>query len=231
MSIPEHPDTRTGRAIMATPGVDHPEERAVLDLKASSRSDVLISFVEEVSGSELVVSVGEDAQKRRVRLDIGEQVELIWRGPEELRSLPAQLVEVVAGDSPTWRLKVVGPASRGQRRSAVRAPMSVSIEVALGERVLVGTTVDLSEGGTRCLLTGRPGVAKPEIEVGAVLPVVVDLDVDRLTVKAEVIRRHAREDHHSEWSLRFVGLGEKREDAIRRRVFAELRDLRSRGLI
>ncbi len=216
---------------MATPGVDHPEERAVLDVKASSRSDVLISFVERVSGSELVVSVGEDAQKRRVRLDTGEHLELIWRGPEELRSLPAELVEVVTGDSPTWRLKVVGPASRGQRRSAVRAPMSMPVELTLGERVLSGTTIDLSEGGTHCMLTGKPGAAKPEIEVGAVLPVTVDLDGDRLVTKAEVIRRHPRDDEHTELSLRFVGLGEKREDAIRRRVFAELRDLRSRGLI
>ncbi|SNS72876.1 PilZ domain-containing protein [Geodermatophilus saharensis] len=216
---------------MTTPGVDHPEEKAVLDVKASSRADVLTSFVERVSGSELVVSVGEDAQKRRVRLDTGEHLELIWRGPEELRSLPAELVEVVAGDSPTWRLKIVGPASRGQRRNAVRAPMSVPIELAVGERVLPGTTVDLSEGGTRCLLTGKPGAERPEIEVGAVHPVVVDLDGDRLAAKAEVIRRHPREDHHTELSLRFVGLGERREDAIRRRVFAELRDLRSRGLI
>ncbi len=216
---------------MATPGVDHPEERAVLDVKASSRSDVLISFVERVSGWELVVSVGEDAQKRRVRLDTGEHLELIWRGPEELRSLPAELVEVVTGDSPTWRLKVVGPASRGQRRSAVRAPMSMPVELTLGERVLSGTTIDLSEGGTHCMLTGKPGAAKPEIEVGAVLPVAVDLDGDRLATKAEVIRRHPRDDEHTELSLRFVGLGEKREDAIRRRVFAELRDLRSRGLI
>jgi hypothetical protein len=216
---------------MTTPGVDHPEERAVLDVKASSRADVLVSFVERVSGSELVVSVGEDAQKRRARLDTGEHLELIWRGPEELRSLPAQLVEVVPGDSPTWRLKIVGPASRGQRRNAVRAPLSVALDVTFGEKVVSGTTLDLSEGGTRCLLTGRPGGEKPEVEVGAVLPVVVDLDGERVATKAEVIRRHPREDDHTELSLRFVGLGEKREDTIRRRVFAELRDLRSRGLI
>lgn len=216
---------------MTTPGVDHPEERAVLDVKASSRADVLVSFVERVSGSELVVSVGEDAQKRRVRLDTGEHLELIWRGPEELRSLPAQLVEVVTGDSPTWRLKVLGPASRGQRRSAVRVPMSVPVELTLGEQVLRGTTVDLSEGGTRCLLSGAPGAARPEVEVGTVVPVVVELDGQRLTAQAEVIRRHPREDAHTELSIRFIGLGERREDAIRRYVFAEMRDLRTRGLI
>ena len=53
----------------------------------------------------------------------------------------------------------------------------------------------------------------------------------RLTAQAEVIRRHPREDAHTELSIRFIGLGERREDAIRRYVFAEMRDLRTRGLI
>jgi hypothetical protein len=217
---------------MATPGVDYPEERAVLDVKASSRPDVLLSFVEQVSGEELVLSVGEDAQRRRVRLDSGEHLELIWRGPEELRSLPAQLVEVVGGTAPTWRLKIVGPASRGQRREAVRAPVSVPVEIAVNHRVLAGTTIDLSEGGALCLLRSRIGADRPAVEVGDVLSLTVDLDGEPLTTSAEVIRHHRRwRDGHTELSLRFVGLGERGEDAIRRRVFAELRDLRIRGLI
>jgi hypothetical protein len=36
---------------MSTPGVDHPEERSVVDVKAVSRDDVLLSFVEEASAS------------------------------------------------------------------------------------------------------------------------------------------------------------------------------------
>jgi hypothetical protein len=216
---------------MATPGIDYPEDRSVLDVKAVSRDDVLTSFVEEATGGELVVSVGEDSQRRRVRLDVGERLELIWRGPEELRSMPVELVEVRTGDSPTWRLRVVGPASRGQRRNAVRAPMSVPIELGLGDDLLVGATLDLSEGGSHCLLGGKPNTTTQTVEVGSVLPVTVDLDGTRVAAKAEVIRRHPREDDRIELSLRFVGLGERREDTIRRRVFAELRDLRSRGLI
>jgi hypothetical protein len=216
---------------MATPGVDYPEDRTVLDVKAVSRDDVLTSFVEQATGGELVVSVGEDAQKRRVRLDVGERLELVWRGPEELRSLPVELVEVRTGDAPTWLLRVVGPASRGQRRNAVRVPMSVPVELGAGEGMLVGATLDLSEGGTRCLLNGKPGTATRTVEVGSVLPVTVDLDGNRLAAQAEVIRRHPRDDDRTELSLRFVGLGERREDIIRRRVFAEMRDLRSRGLI
>ncbi|PRY43182.1 PilZ domain-containing protein [Geodermatophilus tzadiensis] len=215
---------------MATPGVDHPEERAVVDVKAESRDDVLLSFVEEVSGGEMVLSVGTDAAKRRVRLDVGEHLELIWRGPDELRSVPAQLVEVGGGDAPTWRIRTTGPASRGQRRAAVRAPMALPLEVEVGKAVLGGATLDLSEGGSRCLFVAPPAGA-PAIEVGAVLGVTLDLDGTRLRFDAEVIRRHEREDGRPELSLRFLGLGEKRQDTIRRRVFAELRDLRSRGVI
>ncbi|PWW21585.1 PilZ domain-containing protein [Geodermatophilus normandii] len=215
---------------MGTPGVDYPEDRSVLDVKAVSRDDVLTSFVEEATGGELVVSVGEDSSRRRVRLDVGERMELIWRGPEELRSLPVELVEVRTGESPSWRLRVVGPASRGQRRSAVRTPLSVSVELGAGDALLSGASVDLSEGGMRCILGGRQEAAAA-LEVGSVLPVTVDLDGTRVSAKAEIVRRHPREDDRAELSLRFVGLGEKREDLIRRRVFAELRDLRSRGLI
>ena len=215
---------------MTTPGVDHPEERSVVDVKAVSRDDVLISFVEEASGSELVLSVGTDSSQRRVRLEPGEHLELIWRGPEELRSVPAELVAVSAGDTPTWRIRTVGPASRGQRRAAVRAPLAVPLELTVGGTVLQGATLDLSEGGSRCLLAGN-AEKQPAVEAGTVVPVTVDLDGDRLTVDAEVVRHHPREDDRTELSLRFLRIGEKREDLIRRRVFAELRDLRSRGLI
>jgi hypothetical protein len=215
---------------MATPGVDHPEDRTVLDVKAVSRDDVLTSFVEEVTGGELVISVGQDASRRRVRFEPGEVLELVWRGPEELRSVPAELVEVLGGESPSWRLRITGPSSRGQRRAAVRAPLAVPIEVGADGATRSGTTLDLSEGGTHCLLDGEPD-RTGALEVGGVVRVAVDLDGRRLAARAEVVRRHPREDRRPELSLRFIGLAERDEDVIRRRVFAELRELRSRGLL
>ncbi|MGY1728229.1 flagellar brake protein [Geodermatophilus sp. SYSU D01062] len=215
---------------MATPGVDYPEDRTVLDVKAVSRDDVLTSFVEEATGGELVVSVAQDASQRRVRLEPGETLELVWRGPEELRSVPAELLEVHGGDAPTWRLRLTGPASRGQRRAAVRAPLSLPVEVTAGGQRRSGTTRDLSEGGTHCLLDGEPD-RTGALEPGGVVHVRLDVDGRAVAVKAEVVRRHPREDKRPELSLRFIGLAERDEDLIRRRVFAELRELRSRGLI
>jgi PilZ domain-containing protein len=215
---------------MATPGVDYPEDRSVLDVKAVSRDDVLTSFVEEATGGELVVSVGEDASRRRVRLEPGEVLELVWRGPEELRSVPAVLLDVRGGDTPTWRVRIAGPSSRGQRRSAVRAPMTLALTVHAGGSRRSGATLDLSEGGTHCLLDGEPD-RSGALEVGSVVHVSLDLDGRSLAAKAEVIRRHPREDKRPELSLRFIGLPERDQDDVRRRVFAELRELRSRGLI
>ena len=215
---------------MATPGIDYPEDRSVLDIKAVSRDDVLTSFVEEATGGELVISVGEDSARRRVRLEPGEALELVWRGPEELRSVPAVLLDVHGGDAPTWRVRISGPSSRGQRRAAVRAPLTVALTVRAGGASRTGTTLDLSEGGTHCLLDGDPD-RTGALEVGSVVHVALDLDGRSVACKAEVIRRHPREDRRPELSLRFIGLPERDEDDVRRRVFAELRDLRSRGLI
>jgi hypothetical protein len=215
------------------PGVDHPEAMAVVDVLAASRGDAVMSFVQTVDGSDLVLTVGQDRSQRRVRLEPGERLELVWKGPEELRSLPAQLLAVDTGGSePTWRVRAAGPASRGQRRAAVRAPLDFRAEVEFAKEPFEGTTLDISEGGMRCLLDPATGGRVPVVpDVGTVVPVSVQLGDGRVRCQAEVVRRHAREDHRAELSVRFIGLPEPDQDTIRRNVFAGLRDLRSRGLI
>ncbi|MGY1723969.1 PilZ domain-containing protein [Blastococcus sp. SYSU DS0533] len=135
-------------------GVDYPEARTVVDLLATSRGDVLISLVESADPTQIVVSIGEDRSRRRVRLEPGEHVEVIWRGPEELRSLPTELIAAEL-HPPQWRLRPVGPSTQGQRRSAVRAPLSLQVRMTVGPDVLHGLTVDISEGGIRALFAPR----------------------------------------------------------------------------
>lgn len=131
-------------------GVDHPEARTVVDLLVTSRGDVLLSWVESSDGSEFVVSMGEDRSQRRVRLDPGEHVEVVWRGPGELRSRPTELVSTQA-DPPQWRLRPTGPATRGQRRSSVRAPLGFRVRMTVGTDPVHGATIDISEGGMRAV--------------------------------------------------------------------------------
>jgi hypothetical protein len=222
-----------------------------------SRGDTLLSFVELVGDGELVLSPGEDRLRRPVRLEPGELVELTWRGPDELRAVPAEFVGVDTGGRAAWRVRPVGPSGRGQRRAAVRAPMAHRVTLTGGGRTLEGVSVDLSEGGVRFLLGGpavldgtpdaaarEPAAGEQEagveaevatehqLAVGSVHDVTVWWDDrDNVVAQGEVIRHFPREDRREEVSIRFIGLAEKMEDAIRARVFARLRDLRARGVL
>ena len=237
--------------MMGEAGLDYPEEKTPVDLRVQSRGDTLLSFVELVDNGELVLSAGQDRLKRPVRLEPGEHLELTWRGPEELRAMPAELVGVDTGDRATWRVKPVGPSGRGQRRAAVRAPMDHRVTLTAGGRTLGGVSLDVSEGGVRFLLgdaaapvadqadageqqagADAQAATGPQLEVGSVHHVTVWWDdSDNITAKGEVIRHFPREDKREEVSIRFIGLPEKMEDVIRARVFARLRDLRARGVL
>src|SRR3712207_4632537 len=149
---------------MATgiPGVDYPEAKEPVDVQSASRGDALTSFVEDSGNGPLILTVPVDRSGRRVRLDAGEYVQLVWKGPEGLRALPAELTEVLPGEEPRWRVRPMGPATRGQRRNAVRAPMSLPVEVVSGRSQLIGETIDVSEGGLHCLFQPDGGTSTRE---------------------------------------------------------------------
>ena len=236
------------------PGIDHPEERAVVELLLADRGEVLISWVERVEDKQIVVTAGRDRAQRSVRLDAGDRVEMVWKASSQLRSLPTRFeaAEGSGGDT-VWRLTPTGPAVRGQRRAAVRAPISLEVMATRGRTTLTGCTVDISEGGFRAVFRSAeasaaglaqdagpatpavPGTAPDEpagFAVGDVLDVVVDLEPgEQLRARAEVTRDHRRQDESTEVSVRFIGLHEKAQDVVRARVFAGLRDLRQRGLL
>jgi hypothetical protein len=242
--------------VAGTPGVDFPEQRDVVDVVVSGRGEVLVSWVESADDREVVVTAGEDRDRRRAALPVGERLELVWRAGSELRSLPVELVAVDLGATPVWRLRPTGPVTRGQRRSAVRAPLSLPVCMTVGTVEVVGTTVDLSEAGTRVLFEDAPADradstdgndSEPAVEdapeagtgdgtgdgvpdAGAVVTLRISLVDDDVVCQAEAIRRIKRQDRRPELTFRFIGLREKTEDLIRRQVFAELRSLRARGL-
>jgi hypothetical protein len=234
--------------VAGTPGVDFPEQRDVVDVVVSGRGEVLVSWVESADDREVVVTAGEDRDRRRAALPVGERLELVWRAGSELRSLPVELVAVDLGATPVWRLRPTGPVTRGQRRSAVRAPLSLPVCMTVGTVEVVGTTVDLSEAGTRVLFedasAGRTdstdgndsepaaeaGTGDGVPDAGAVVTLRISLVDDDVVCQAEAIRRIKRQDRRPELTFRFIGLREKTEDLIRRQVFAELRSLRARGL-
>jgi hypothetical protein len=232
--------------MQGTAGSDYPEDRSPVDVLAASRGDALMCFVEQIADDELVVTIGRDRGGQPVRLQHGERVELVWKDAGELRSLPAELTGAETAPEEVWRLRPVGPATRGQRRAAVRAPMPFRAVLEYGAVTAEGTTVDVSEGGVRASFAhaGRARAARVSDlreaaadeshapEVGSVVNLTVWFDErQHVSAKAEVIREHHHDDLKTELSLRFIGLPEKMQDLVRYEVFAGLRKMRARGLI
>lgn len=208
---------------MSEPGIDHPPVDGEAHVSLPGRGITVSSRVEAVEGDFLVLrpSVGEFVEQSVV--DTGSLVEVQWQRPEDMRSAPAEVLAVEPSPVLRWRLRLTGPAEVTQRRNAVRGRVVVPVEIGLGNMEHKGETADLSEAGTRVQFDGFGMLPDPGTRVD------LRMEVDGATVvtKGEVIRAVAR---GARWSLsiRFVGLDEKHEDRIRRRVFQALREERAR---
>ena len=190
-----------------------------------------MSWVDDLADGELIVSAPCDAARRPISLPVGERLEVIWSDASGLHALAAELAGILIGEQPRWRLHATGVAKRGQRRDAVRAPLIVPVELGLAVHPVLGRTVDLSEGGLRCVLDRTVRDVHDVPGVGEVVRVAVVLPDLTLRCLSEVTRIHPRPDARVELSVRFIGLTEKDQDAVRRRVFTRLRELRQRGLL
>jgi hypothetical protein len=213
--------------------VEFPGIGTVVDLIPASRAETFLSWAVASAGTELLVLVPIDRARRPVSLTPGERLDLVWREPSGLLSLPTVLVAVLPGERPCWRLRAAGVVKRGQRRDAVRAPITAEVRLGAGPTAVSGVTVDLSEAGLRCVLDVprlSAGLA-PAPEQGSAVRTVVVLPEFRIDCLSEVVRRHPRDDARVELSLRFLGLTEFEADGVRRFVFARLRELRQRGLL
>jgi hypothetical protein len=209
----------------SVPGVDRPEEQTQADLTLLGRGISVSTLVESVSGGVIAVrpSVGEYAEQMVAK--VGDRMEVFWRGPEHHRSLPAEVIDVEQGAVVRWRLQITGPAEQSQRRKAVRARVSLPVFARTGSIDLKGETADLSEDGMRAMLDGWGLPPEP----GMALDVRLELEDGPVTSKAQVVRQQSR---GARWltSIKFVGLAEKDQDRLRRRVFQALREDRARGV-
>jgi hypothetical protein len=219
--------------------VEFPPAGTVVDLIAASRSETFLTWAVASSDRELLVLTPVDQQRRPVQVAVGERIDIIWRNASGLLCLPVVLAAVLAGERPAWRLRAAGVVKRGQRRDAVRAPITAPVRLGAEPFLYAGVTVDLSEGGFRCVLEGLGSLGAGFSSaarstgpgVGEVVKVAVELPELTIHRLGEVARRHPRSDGRAELSVRFVGLTEPEADQIRRYVFARLRELRQRGLL
>lgn len=209
----------------SVPGVDHPEEQAEADVTLAARGISVSSRVEFVGDGVVTVrpSAGEFVEQSVVVP--GDDVEIYWKAAETRRALPARVVEVETGSVVRWRLRMTGPAEESQRRTAVRGRLTVPVAAGHGAVDLTGESIDLSENGIRAQFEGFGVLPEP----GASLDLVVTLEDGELRTKAEVVRAQAR---GARWvmSIRFIGIQEKDQDRVRRRVFQALREERARSM-
>ncbi|MDR7255194.1 c-di-GMP-binding flagellar brake protein YcgR [Nocardioides sp. BE266] len=212
---------------MGVPGVDVPEVKDVVDVFAADRGTPLVSFVEATTDDEVVLAVARTREGTRVPLPVGERLEIVWRGRDELRSVPVEIVAVERGETPLWRVRPVGPATKGQRRRAVRAQMGRTVQVVAEDIQMDGVTLDVSEGGMKVVL-GHDVVTPPR--AGGIVAVQLQLDGGEVACNAEVVQHFHRHDGRHAVSFRFIDLPSRTEDLIRREVFEELRVQRARGL-
>jgi hypothetical protein len=166
-------------------------------------------------------SVGEFVEQ--VVVKVGDVVELFWKTEDSQRALPAEVTGVEQGAVIRWRMRATGPAEPSQRRKAVRGRVVVPVQAEYGSIDLKGETVDLSEAGLRAEFEGFG--APPE--AGAKLDLILSLEEGALKTKAEVVRTQAR---GARWvmSIRFLGIEERDQDRVRRRVFQALREERAK---
>jgi c-di-GMP-binding flagellar brake protein YcgR len=208
----------------SVPGVDHPEEQTEAEVTLVGRGISVSSRVEVVHDGFISVrpSVGEFVEQVVVRT--GDVVEVFWKTSDAQRAFPAEVTEVEQDPVVRWRMRATGPAEESQRRKAVRGRLNVPVTAAYGAAELKGKTADLSEAGVRAEFDGF-GVPP---EAGTKLDLTIALEDGVIATKAEVVRTQTR---GSRWvmSIRFVNIGEKAQDRVRRRVFQALREERARA--
>ena len=206
----------------SVPGVDHPVEQTEAEVTLTGRGISVSARVEVVHDGVISLrpSVGEFVEQ--VVVQVGDAVEVFWKGEDHQRAAPAEVTEVDQGALVRWRLRLTGPAEDSQRRKAVRGRVNVPVEAEYGSVDLRGSTVDLSEAGLRAEFEGFG--APPE--AGVSLQLTLSLEDGVIKTRAEVVRTQAR---GARWvmSIRFVNIPEKDQDRVRRRVFQALREERA----
>ncbi|SDF96467.1 PilZ domain-containing protein [Blastococcus aurantiacus] len=209
----------------SVPGVDHPEEQSDADVTLAARGISVNSRVEFVGDGVIVVRPSAGDYVGQSVVVPGDAVEIYWKAAETRRAVPADVLEVETGTIVRWRLKVTGPAEDSQRRTAVRGRVVLPVTAGHGAVELAGESVDVSENGIRAQFESF-GVLP---EAGASLDLSVMLEDGELRTKAEVVRAQAR---GARWlmSIRFVGIQEKDQDRVRRRVFQALREERAKSM-
>jgi hypothetical protein len=181
-------------------GVDEPS-------RVEDVEDDIVWVAVPTDGSMLLHRHGEDS------------LAIQWIAPRGRFTQPVRFLGAEMRSIPTWRLQMVGEPTIEQLREFVRVDAAVPISTTTvpeegGEPVTIsGTTVDLSEGGVRCMLVTPGLTADSEVVVH------LSLGTHDIDVPARVLR--SVRGLHGRSEVVFVFERSNHADELRRFVFAQ----------
>jgi hypothetical protein len=182
------------------------------------------SRVEELDGDDVWIAAPTDGAYLLHRHG-EDDLALEWMAPRGRVTQAVKVVGIESGHIETWRLRKVGEPRVEQLREFVRVETAIPISATLlksddgagQNQVFKGTTIDISEGGVRCMLaTKDAGVSslQPDAEV----VVHLTLEGRPLDIPAKVLR--GLQGLHGKSEVVFVFAASQYGDDIRRFVFA-----------
>ena len=203
-----------------------PIVRDLVDVVLDTSTEPLVTAVVRVDTDTIALEAPVDRGGRLVLPSLHEGGLLVWRGETDLMQAPVTVVETTRPPGPQWLVRLVGGASRCQRRSFVRADVELPVQLRVDRVEHEILALDISEGGLRCSTRSALGLTSgTAVEVGLVL----DDDL-QLRLTAEVVRaRQTVPQAPLDLGLRFTDLSIKDADRLRRWIFAELRRQRARA--
>ena len=202
-----------------------PDTKDIVDISLDSEAEPLVTMVEGNDPQEITIEAPVNRAGRLVNPPIGTGGLLVWRPAGGLQQAPVTVVRISRARPAQWGLRFTGAATKCQRRTFVRADVFLPALLTVAGQQVAVTGVDLSEGGLRCLV---PSEVRPSVRDS--VRVTFDIGVS-LSVAADVMRTSRRnEDGHSEVGLCFTDLSIDNADRVRAYVFAQLRQLRAKGL-
>ena len=159
------------------------------------------------------------------RVPLGAQLRLFWTTPAGLHELAVVLDGQPWNRIPLWRLVPLMTPVVDQRRSFLRAPDALDATLTRGPVDWMGTVIDISEGGARCVVD-EPA----DLVLGTVLRVVIDVEGEPIEVDADLLAVEPMdgpiETPRATIRIRFHELG-RAADIVRRRVLEQERRARA----
>jgi c-di-GMP-binding flagellar brake protein YcgR len=208
---------------VADTDVERPEVSTRADVALVTRGITVTAAVDSSDDAGLAVRPVGTAAAWRASVRIGDRVDVYWTCGVEERTLPATVASVEGMPEPVWRLRLTGPPARSQRREAVRGRVELPVALQWPGGSLHGSSVDLSEGGTRVLVQAVGTPPEPGTPVAATLTLEEGISLD---LESEVVWHDVG---GPTWlvAMRFVRVSDDDRDTLRRRVFRALREERA----